>query len=818
MKKYILSCSIIIILLSVLQLNAQDLKKNTIITGVCYAGNKVNRIYIPPPARYLKNPDTKGGATIKIIYNEGFTTMRKPPVEKAVGILKSLLPPDVNITVLAEWTTITTTGVLASSSATGYSFGSVINAFKPSAIYPVSLAEKIAGKNLNGNEEADIQLKINRSINWYLGTDGNPIPRSYDLVTVILHELIHGLGFFDSMNSIDTLGSYGVDSIPLIYDTFIEDLAGKKLTDTLIYKNPSTNLNSQLTGGKLYFNGPLTYYYSGKRTKLWAPSKYDAGSSISHLDDDSTSLENGLMTPFIDLQEAIHDPGKLTMSILGDIGWINTRIIHVPHGDTEENLTEIPVKAVIESDTTFDSNNVGLVRSFDEFVTSDTVYLAKTAGDTFMTTVPIPGYNSGLEYYLFVKDCFSRIYRLPSLIDTVKFSVYVGKDTVKPVISHTPIGYYFEKIDSVRLFAKATDNIGIDSVYVEYVLNENVPAFIGLIHDSADVYKNEFSAKTLSLEGGDSLRYRIIAIDKANESNRSYLPKVGYFKVPIENIEPVAKSYSTDFTNANEDFFSLGFDIVQPAGFAGKALHTIHPYKSPEKDGDSIVYTSLLRTPVKFDTTGMLISYKELVLVEPGEDGAPYGSQDFYDYVVVEGSRDFGNSWFPVADGYDSRLIASWLTAYNSSIVDNNSTYVGKESMMLKHSVNLMESSEISPGDTLLIRFRLYSDPYAYGWGWVIDDLHIGPIVDAVEDIIYNQFVIYPNPGNGQIFIRNLNGSGGKPVRYSILNAAGNSIMTGLTTGTDTDFINISGNPPGIYFIVLNGDNGIKAIKYNLVR
>ena len=34
-----------------------------------------------------------------------------------------------------------------------------------------------------------------------------------------------------------------------------------------------------------------------------------------------------LMTPFIDFGEAIHDPGKLTMSMLGDLGWINTRII-----------------------------------------------------------------------------------------------------------------------------------------------------------------------------------------------------------------------------------------------------------------------------------------------------------------------------------------------------------------------------------------------------------------------------------------------------------------------------------------------------------
>ncbi len=804
-------------ILSVLQLDAQNMKSNSSITSVCYAGNKVNRIYIPPPAKYFENKDSKGGATINIIYT-GFTSLRKPPVEKAVGILASLLPPDVNITVLADWTTITTAGVLANSTSTGYYYGSYIDALNPSAIYPVSLAEKIAGKSLNDDVEGDIQLNINRSINWYLGTDGKPTYLKYDLVTVVLHELIHGLGFFDSMTSEGIYGSYGIDSRPLIYDTFVENLAGQKLTDTLVFDNPSTALKTELTGGQLYFNGPLLQNYSRKRAKLWAPAYYDAGSSISHLDDDDTTNTDKLMTPYIDIQEAIHDPGKITMSILGDIGWINTRIIHVPHGDTEENLTELPLKAVIKSDTTFVSDSVGLVRSFDGFVTRDTVFLTQAVADTFITTVQIPEYNSKFEYYIFVKDCFSRIYRLPSFTDTLKFSVYVGKDTVKPEISHTPIGYYFEKIDSVRFFAKVSDNIGVDSVYVEYIVNENDPYFIGLIPDSTDGYRNEFSAKSLSLDGGDSIRYRIIANDKANESNRSFLPATGYFKVPIEDIEPVAKSYSTDFTDASEDFFNLGFEILQPEGFSGKGLHTRHPYKSPDKDGDSIIYTSLLRTPVKFDTTGMVISFLELVLVEPGEEKAPFGSQDFYDYVIVEGSGDFGNSWFRVADGYDSRFIPSWLTAYNSSIVENNSTYVGKESMMLKNTFSLAESSDISIGDTLMLRFRLFSDPYAHGWGWVIDDLHIGPLVDGVEDIIYPHLVIYPNPGNGLINISNINGPGGKPFRYSIFNAAGYCLMTGFTSGADSDILNISGNPSGIYFIVLNGNNGIRAIKYSLIK
>jgi len=56
----------------------------------------------------------------------------------------------------------------------------------------------------------------------------------------------------------------------------------------------------------------------------------------------------------------------------------------------------------------------------------------------------------------------------------------------------------------------------------------------------------------------------------------------------------------------------------------------------------------MLRTPVKFDAGGMIISYNELALIEPGETGSLFGSPEFYDYVIVEGSVNYGKSWFPV--------------------------------------------------------------------------------------------------------------------------------------------------------------------------
>ncbi len=49
----------------------------------------------------------------------------------------------------------------------------VIDALHPWAIYPVALAEKIAGEPLNGDIEGDIELNVNSSVTGIYGTDGN---------------------------------------------------------------------------------------------------------------------------------------------------------------------------------------------------------------------------------------------------------------------------------------------------------------------------------------------------------------------------------------------------------------------------------------------------------------------------------------------------------------------------------------------------------------------------------------------------------------------------------------------------------------------
>jgi hypothetical protein len=825
MNKFFSLIISLVLVTSVLSADAQELFKNSHLTGVCYASNKVNKFYIPPPGEFFRKSLTKSGGTITIYYT-GFSSQAIIAMEYAKSILETLLPADAKLTIVATWEKIPSSGVLAQSGITGYAGGWSIDAQNPLALYPVALAEKIAGKSLNTDVEGDITLSVNSTINWYLGTDGNPPTTKYDLITVAIHEICHGLGFFDSFGSDGTKAGWGLGSFPLIYDSFIENFTGVRLIDTLKILNNSADLYGQLTNSQVYFNGPLIKKYSSntgysvQRAKLYAPPTFDPGSSISHLDESATLRENSLMTPFINLGEAIHDPGKYTFSILGDLGWINTKIIHKSMGDTEDHIIQVPLSAIIKSDTSYNHNRVGVVYSFSNFLTKDTIFLTAGQTNTFNTIINIPSYNTQLKYYFFVEDYFHRVYNSPSYFTRFPYSVYIGTDTVKPVITHTPVSYYLQTVDSLKFIASVTDNIGVDSVYVEYRINNGASKFIRLKRGTGNSFKTVFNAKSLLLKGHDSIEYKIFAIDSASAPNIGMLPKKGFYVTHIEEISSTLPGYTTDFSNASADFFNIGFSVSKPSGFSNYGLNSKHPYESPEDNSKDIQYTAILRHPLKFKESGMMFSYDEIVLVEPGETGVAFGSLGFYDYVIVEGSKNFGKTWFYLIDGYDCNLYTSWVTAYNSKIVGNNSSYVPTEAMLKKHSFIYRPSDKISAGDTILVRFRLFSDPFANGWGWSVENLKIAPLVDAVSEVTIHHVLAYPNPGNGMIRlnndIQNLNDS--KPMHYKIFNAAGICIIDNVQNGSSEMLANISSYPPGMYIIILYTDEGIKTIKYSLIK
>ena len=194
-------------------------------------------------------------------------------------------------------------------------------------------------------------------------------------------------------------------------------------------------------------------------------------------------------------------------------------------------------------------------------------------------------------------------------------------------------------------------------------------------------------------------------------------------------------NYSDSFDTANANYVADGFSLQTPTGFTNQAYHTPHPYTT------TATYTLMLTVPIIVGAADATISFDEVAIVEPGESWASFGNPDFYDYCVVEGSKD-GLAWIPFEDGYDARRDPAWLTAWNSNAA-------GTASLLRTHQMTML--NRFVAGDRVLVRFRLYSDPGAVGWGWMIDNLKIQPDLSetplaAASPTAYRLYENYPNP------------------------------------------------------------------------
>ena len=146
------------------------------------------------------------------------------------------------------------------------------------------------------------------------------------------------------------------------------------------------------------------------------------------------------------------------------------------------------------------------------------------------------------------------------------------------------------------------------------------------------------------------------------------------------------------------------------------------------------------------------MSFDEIVLVEPGENLSKFGDDDFWDYAIVEGSKDNGKTWLPIADGYDSGANSTWKVNYDKNMVNQVSTTVGIPEWYVNREIRLLENGNFKANDTILIQFRLFSDPYAHGWGWTIDNLRVQtPVSSRALVLSPGNILVYPNPFNDVI-------------------------------------------------------------------
>ncbi len=204
-----------------------------------------------------------------------------------------------------------------------------VGAPQAGVFYPAALANQLSGTDVNPSGAA-INIQFNSDVDgsvvfgntgFYYGTDGNA-GNDLDFYSVALHEMGHGLGFVDGLES--TGAFFG--GFPSIYSTL---LATGSSAGSTRFSALSLAARQSAMRTALFSVGPKTVLAGGGAgATIFTPDPYQGGSSVGHLDEEIYSpppngsagtKTNELMTPVASVP--VHDAGPITEAILQDMGW-----------------------------------------------------------------------------------------------------------------------------------------------------------------------------------------------------------------------------------------------------------------------------------------------------------------------------------------------------------------------------------------------------------------------------------------------------------------------------------------------------------------
>ena len=255
----------------------------------------------------------------------GFPADARAAFQAAVDVWACRVVSPRPIRMMARWESLAATTL---GSAGPYLLRNFDGAPRRDTWYPSALADAFAGRDLAPNDP-DLTGSFNASFpSWHLDPATPPPADRFDLATVVLHEIGHGLGFIGALavqNGLGYVGAPGRTRGPYAFDVWTETGAGEgtPLLDAQAFPDGSAALSAALRSGDARFDGPAVRQGTGAAVPLYAPPTWDDGASYSHLDEAAfaPATPDGLLTPFLARGESVDEPGTAVCAVLADVGW-----------------------------------------------------------------------------------------------------------------------------------------------------------------------------------------------------------------------------------------------------------------------------------------------------------------------------------------------------------------------------------------------------------------------------------------------------------------------------------------------------------------
>jgi len=210
-------------------------------------------------------------------------------------------------------------------------------------------------------------------------------------------------------------------------------------------------------------------------------------------------------------------------------------INHTPLTNTEQiSGTRVVNSVIIPAGSAIDPARTKLFFTKNPSVFTDSILMTNTSGNNWTANITLSGAGT-YRYFLMTADAINRYAYAPSPGSWYTFTA--ATDTVKPVITTTPLPNTPKTLWPATVTATVTDNIGVDSAWVRWYKNTPSTGLkrFNLANTSGTTWSNPFNSTQADVAIGDSIFYRVIGRDISALHNVDSTPLYSFKIINIVN-------------------------------------------------------------------------------------------------------------------------------------------------------------------------------------------------------------------------------------------------------------------------------------------